>query len=465
MAPRSQREGKKLTAQFLLRMTDELARHGWRLHPHGKGAIPWANLGVFEQTVRPDFVARVAFHTDSVGGATAGVGVSFAPLERLRWLLTGDPGRDGIFRDLRGLVEPGMAASFEIKDRSGVDHAVVSLTALVDRYAIPFALGHASVEAFLADWQSKGSEFFDYESESVPALLAAAGRFDEARSALERYRSSGPQLASTRDYRRFARQLLRFLDANGQLPEPSEPPQWAFDPDARPERLDIVETWRKTRGRKQAFEIGRDRAAGHSRDQLRSMLKEELDRRGLVERPPWIESHLDVLERPELAAKWQSNMTAVTALIEMGRRVVNTVREGLAKPPEWLEPPDRAGYPMLSAHKAWTAVVLDPAARPWLDRVFESTPVLVPPTSDLLPSFVRVDVWLEWDPPNGGASQLGVYAGEQRVGQIDQDAVEWYRTVMRRAAERDELPWTSADLTRGRIDWPYLLEVPLPAYR
>lgn len=64
------------------------------------------------------------------------------------------------------------------------------------------------------------------EAELVPALLATAGRHREAREALADYISLGGESIDNRGYCRFARQLTRWLDADGELPLPSTPARW-----------------------------------------------------------------------------------------------------------------------------------------------------------------------------------------------------------------------------------------------
>jgi len=200
------------------------------------------------------------------------------------------------------------------------------------------------------------------------------------------------------------------------------------------------------------------------------MLNDEIDRHGIEAIPSFVEWKLDEFEQPELEAKLNSWTFKATALVDFGRTMVDSLRDvrtgGRARQiPAWLEPPDRAGYPMRSASKHMTAVLPDKMDRPWLDRVVESVPMSFRTGVEPSRGMVRVDVWLEFDgEPAGDDPVLGVHLGDHRIGEIGRKDVAAYRVVMAHAAERDELPWTSARLCfRFLNESGYVLEVPLPA--
>jgi len=94
------------------------------------------------------------------------------------------------------------------------------------------------------------------------------------------------------------------------------------------------------------------------------MLNDEIDRHGIEAIPSFVEWKLDEFEQPELEAKLNSWTFKATALVDFGRTMVDSLRDvrtgGRARQiPAWLEPPDRAGYPMRSASKHMTAVLPD----------------------------------------------------------------------------------------------------------
>lgn len=125
--------------------------------------------------------------------------------------------------------------------------------------------------------------------------------------------------------------------------------------------------------------------------------------------------------------------------------------------PDWLEPPERAAYPVSSISPQWTPVELDPAAREWLERIKDSDP-------SHLAGSRNVEVWLTRDSGNpANPSCLAVHIGAERVGVLRADVEEQFRPVMEAAAERDEDPWTRGRLSATSGSLPFLLEVELPA--
>ena len=74
-----------------------------------------------------------------------------------------------------------------------------------------------------------------------------------------------------------------------------------------------------------------------------------------------------------------------------------------------------------------------------------------------------VEVWLTWDAelPTPGSS-LRVYIGAEPVGVLPADTAERFCPAMEAAAERDEDPWTTANLTISEGEMPYVLEITVP---
>jgi len=479
-------DGGGPAAEIRERLAVAMEERGWTADPDGRLAFPWALYGAFERAAYPDFVARVVLRptgSTQVDGRTtsritADVGVTYTPLDRLRWVLTGELSREGVFDDIVNVADLPSEIRYVDNDEAAMDRALSRLIELIDAHALAFALEHASVESLLEIWSATGTERtvhrpygkLDDEVERVPALLAAAGRLDEAGTALEHYLGAGGDLVTTRRYRRFARQLLRYLDANGEVADPSEPPRARFDPADRPEWPGVWTTLRagrvNERERSRAAGSVRERAHGQSRQELRSMLNDEVERRHLEVSPSWIEMTLNEFQHPELGAKRSSWTSGLKVLFSFGRYMADVWHEGgHSELPAWLEPPDRAGYPMRSSHRRLTAVLPGEADRTWLDHVVESMPLHFRPGLEQLQGVLPVDVWLTWDAASDAAdSILAVFLGDHRIGEIARKDVDDFRVVMERAAERDELPWTSAKLSFGYLNESgYLLEVPLPA--
>jgi hypothetical protein len=72
---------------------------------------------------------------------------------------------------------------------------------------------YGSTKALLAANRGPGVDT-DTEKYTVPALLAAAGRFDDARATLAAYQPSRVRAVLDRDYRQFSQQLTRWLDSD-----------------------------------------------------------------------------------------------------------------------------------------------------------------------------------------------------------------------------------------------------------
>jgi hypothetical protein len=125
----------------------------------------------------------------------------------------------------------------------------------------------------------------------------------------------------------------------------------------------------------------------------------------------------------------------------------------LAKPdPNWLRPPARASYPVVTSRNRTSAVEFDPTAQEWIERL------RVEPRRRIGP-MIRVKVWLSRDEPSG---RLIVHSGEQRVGLIRRTDEAVFDKTMRAAAIFDEDPVVDAVLAApADRDWA-VLEIRLP---
>jgi hypothetical protein len=144
------------------------------------------------------------------------LGVVYEPLRRL-WPLFGDYVRIAALTDL-----PESACGMEVHAQADVAPAAKQLAGLALERAVAFAERYTSVDALLEahrDDEAGGS------NQVVPALLAAAGRFEEARSALARHRPDVDVPEAKRRERRFLYQLTRWIDSGGDPALlPSAPP-------------------------------------------------------------------------------------------------------------------------------------------------------------------------------------------------------------------------------------------------
>jgi hypothetical protein len=193
---------------------------------------------------------------------------------------------------------------------------------------------------------------------------------------------------------------------------------------------------------------------GKTRDQLRGLFEEEMDRRAVPRDPIWVEQKLDELE-------WSSADRARETVHRLGIAAATVGRiaqaRGFPDAPEWMQPPEDA------SHWAWTPdpeqmpVDIDPQATVWLDRALASAPRRIGNLTALF------DVW--FDRQLAGEGHLvTVNLGAHRIGTLNRDASQRFMSVMEAAADRHMKPRTNAQLARAaHLIPPYLLVVDVPA--
>jgi len=316
----------------------------------------------------------------------------------------------------------------------------------------------------------------DPNLELITALLAGAGRFDEARRFLSAHNLPGWQKSAEPQFRRFVRQLTRWVDHNGRLVLPTTPARW---PPELPPPLGkteppanflqaLAEHWPKAKASNEAVETVRAASHGKTRDELRTLLRDELRRRDVSMEPVSLELKVDaLLTEREPFGKARMALRGLSALRDLGRSrpgaPIHAIftdepreRPGERPDPAWIQTPERAAYPILLVGPERVAVELDPQAGAWLEELMhaaESRPV----------QMRFVDVWLSPDGEQpSSVSRLSVHIGSRRVGQLDADATERFRPAIEAAAERDEDARATAHLTRIPGGVPYVLVLPLP---
>ncbi len=450
-------------------LTVRLTPAGWS--PVDLGADPLFCLATFICPMGDDFAATAEVVCGSSTAVRVGpvlVGVSYDPLRRL-WPLLGERFRFAVLHeDARGAgVEETdeedderrprprwggrpETRRLEVAKRGQAAAAADEVAGLILDHGLVFAQPLASIDALVSELAD--DEEPDFVDGRVPALLAAAGRFDEARDALTRYRQCCERGSGEWE---FARQLERWIDSDGNPAlVPSDPRLERF---ARVQFPSLSVLWREARDSQEAVDAVGRAAGGKDRGELRSMLEQELARRGLSESPLWIEQTLDHLGASRTNQALRAAQTLKT-LGQIGLGVVKVMRGGkipdMSKP-DWLAPPDHAAYavPRDPVRERWTAVQLDPAAFEWLDRVHAALP-------NWSGSTRNPDAWLQWETGDGEEKKLAVHIGAHRVGTLDEVSTKTFGPVMDAAARRDQLPYTTARLTR-RSDIEYLLELQL----
>jgi hypothetical protein len=489
-------------------MTERLSVQGWTAMDDSRASHRAPTGGAFRRAVGDGFSAVAIFPSQSKeweplengrvkssGLTVVGrIGVRYEPVEALISACTGSK-VSGIVLDAPTISATARVAADleEVEEqlaRFVDDHAVTvaqrytDVDSLIDalrtHVAVPFTGEAGSWYVSLGiDPDSSPGPIESDEAELVPALLAIAGQDGEAREALADYIVRDVEGIENRDYRRFARQLTRWLDADGQLPSPTTPLRWPppsslqWMPQPMPSFAEFFDEDRKAkaranqRARKEALEAVRAAGDDQSRDELRTQLEQELSERDLSTEPLLLERQVEmILADREPFGKVRFALRTLKALKDSPAfpasrgGILEQVSERPDEPdddPDWLKPPDRAAYPVRGISPQRTRVELDSAARGWLERIKETDPGHLAGSRD-------VEVWLtrgSEDPV--GDSRLAIHIGAERVGVLRADVEEQFRPVMEAAAERDEDPWTRGRLSATSGALPFLLEVELPA--
>jgi len=260
------------------------------------------------------------------------VGVSYEPLRAL-WPLLGDRYRLALLHESVSLTEragedddprqedePGL----NVASRPEAEAAVDRIAALVLKDGLTVAESFSTREALLME--------FGYVDPPVSvqqpavAILAAAGRFEDARRALGCYRPVTGHRDEDREARRFVRQIGRYIDSRGDASiVPDEPPPSTDD---APERPSVSDAWRHSRARGEAVRAVRAMSSRSGRGELHAALERELTARGLTESPLWLEQTLDHLydTRADTAQQLAKGAAGAASLASKGIRALREHR-------------------------------------------------------------------------------------------------------------------------------------------
>lgn len=392
------------------------------------------------------------------------IGASYEPLRRL-WRLLGDRVR------LIHALGPApythhdrARSSMEVEQPSDALAVADDIARLTLTAAPGFARRHATLDAFLAQHDDRASLM-------RAALLAAGGRAEEARSALDAHPAGVERISDrvrseldahqlmidplgfTSSEDRLVFQLRRFIDAGcdpelipDEMPPrrpPAEPPSWS-------------EQRSRGKAERDALAAVRRGTQSQDRDAQRSALEAELARRGLRQSPLWIEQALDHLwdsprERGVHTIDHIKSVGRIGATIFKALRGDDDAVPDLS-PPDWLRPPEGAFYaadwPRVDD---WFVVPIDDAAHEWLERAHDAM-------ARIGPSAV-LDAWLS---RSDDRADLAVHLGVQRVGCLDETVAAQCAPLVQAAEARGEFACVRARLTPRPGPAAFLLEIGLP---
>jgi hypothetical protein len=155
--------------------------------------MPWQRAGPF-----PVF----GEHHLEVRGC---IGISYLPAYRL-WRLLGAPVDSDVAFDIGTLQDPPVdMMTLTIRESEEVDRAADVLVSPIFGRGIRRLRQYASVDAMLSHYHDNPN--FEVDMRAVPTVLAAAGRYDQARSALTDFLSTEREEVETSDYLQFSDRL------------------------------------------------------------------------------------------------------------------------------------------------------------------------------------------------------------------------------------------------------------------
>jgi hypothetical protein len=356
-------------------------------------------------------------------------------------------------------AEPGsMPATWveevELWELDEVTSAVDRMISPVLEGAVSWAEPLASVDAMVDKLHATDDDLA--ETEIIPVILASAGRLAEAKEALSGALKSHPAVVGDEFEAEFVQKLTEWLEGGAVLPDPpSAPiPQEPSYPNTFDMEAAKAEARERSEQRKQAIESARRQREGRSRDELRSILKAELDARNVSTSPRDLEMVLDGLEATTRSEKRRLQVDAGKMLFGVVRGVVAAIRTkdstGEEVPEEFRLPPD-AAFPVATDHRQWRAVKLGAGVESFIERIIESTST-GPDGSH------QVNSWMS----TGDGVHIDVYIGRQVVGSLDSEASAEYREHLETATELGLHAVVRARVTKRRLDPRYVLEVAAP---
>ncbi len=390
--------------------------------------------------------ARVEYVADLV------FGLSFEPLRRLSALLGEQFATVQVDDASLSLGDDG---EMRMAVRSREEAAVVAaeIAAIIRNYDFTGIERGADLGVLL---ESSAAIREPHFALMVPAILAAAGRFEEAGAALddaavEPERTDVVDRMLSTEHARTRYQLRRWIGSRGD--------ESLLAIEAPPERVtsSVREALSRSRALRDAVQtVRRASQTTMTRAQNRVLLEDELERRGLDKEPLWVEVTLD-----KLHASRSDQLGSVRRLASEGRRAAAGIAKAIRdrevpdlSSPAWLDPPEPAYYKIpFDIPKRWVRVFLEPDSRSWLEGVYEAITTALDSGT--------LDAWIDRDELR--PHQIVVHLGSKRTGVVTGEHAERYKALLSAAAQRGELPVVAARITR-RADEPeaHLLELAIP---
>jgi hypothetical protein len=422
--------------RLVLRLAGHLGSDGWRLRRYEV----WP-LAVFTCDVGGGFLATVEVFGRPLGdflraelwpvGLYLVFGCGYEPATALMPLLALAPKAALITEDRPA---GDLAPDVTLSGPDSVDSTARAIADVITGHGLGFAAQHVSVDALDAAMTDQDRLPADIEVNLRPVLLAAAGRPDRARQVADDFMTQGAAGAEYDDYPRFVRQLSRWLDAGGSPIPPVEETLSRLPPQpARPAWPSMARARQGIRDRRTAWDQVRAQARGRTTEELTTMLAAAYASHGVETAPSMLAKGVERLQldlRPFGRARLHlQELTELGAVLG----VVKGLFVGEPEPdPDWLQPPERAAYPLPSNGRRWAAVLVNTDARAWLARIPVEAPRRVV-------GFGLVDTWLteESREPDAGTLVV-VHIGDRAVGTVSADDARDFAPYLAAAKVFDE---------------------------
>jgi hypothetical protein len=307
-----------------------------------------------------------------------------------------------------------------LHDEGEVAQSAREIAAFVDEHAATVAARFPDADR-VAEALRGAADVIDEEwqqrrRERYLTMLTAMGRLEEAAVLLGSYRERYSVGGDGERARRFARQLSRRLAG---MPSPIPPvedtlamlPASPLAARQQPPNDAAVDD----RAQRAAFEAIHAQARGKSLAELRQLIVDEFERRGLTVPPSSAATMAEIVateRKPFGGVRVLAGGLWMAGSLFCG--LWRTVKEGIQAGPEWTRPPERAAYPVPPSSNRYITVIIDPGTRDWLARIRAHRP-----RAGLgVGSATRVDVWLTHAGPNTADQTVTAYIGDRRVGTL-----------------------------------------------
>jgi hypothetical protein len=452
-----------------------MAGRGWDVDLVAESMMGTALIGAFRRSIDGDFSLTASFEVEDQDRRSrfltvfSEFGMSYDRSYRLWPVASGFPRPEDVCLGDDAIFGRGQTLGAVVRSGGEVEAAAKKLAAGAER-AVEVAGCYASIDA-LVDYARSSVDEVD-QIDTVPILLAAAGRTDEARAAIGEYRSRRRSYTHDSEYRAFVARLTDWMDSGSPLPDmpgpvtDSDTDEWP-DPDVERDPTpgpspSLWEAWRRARESsaksRAASEAVRADKEGKSRAELAEMLKRERAERGWETNPRFLDMHVDAIGADSRAEKREVGFRALGNIMGGFKAIAQDLKAIDDPAPEWMEPPTKAGHPVRGSRGQWITIETDTDAAPVLEQALATAN-----HNPLRDDQIDPELWLDWHrQPTTDEPLIAVHLGSHKVATLDANTTARYRADMNAAAAKGLLPVVKGRLIRTPEPPGYQLQIQHP---